>query len=69
MYNYFPYYRNNQRSLLIPFIGGALLGGLGGYALSRPNPVYYYPTYYPYQYYQYPYSTYSYPQNGNYYPY
>ena len=54
MNNYFPYYRYNQRSLLIPFLGGALLGGLGGYALSSPNPVYYYPTYYPNQYYQYP---------------
>ena len=69
MNNYFPYYRYNQRSLLIPFIGGVLIGGLGGYVLSKPNPTYYYPTYYPYQYYQYPYGTYSYPQNGNYNPY
>ena len=34
MFNYFPYYRNNQRSLLIPFLGGALIGGLVWVALA-----------------------------------
>ena len=57
-----PYCNNNQRGLLFPFIGGALIGGLGGYVLSKQNQNYY--PYYPYPYNPYPYG--SYPYNNGY---
>ena len=58
----------NQRGLLLPFVGGALLGGLGGYFIGNSQmnyPVYYTPYIAPYGTYQNPY-----PYQGNgYYPY
>lgn len=53
----------NDEQRLIPFIGGALIGGLGGAAIAsnRYQPMgYYYPTYYypTYPTYYYPYATY-----------
>ena len=53
---YFNPVTNEQR--LIPFLGGAIIGGIGGAAISNnqgygnyyqsyyPYPVYYYPSYY-----------------------
>lgn len=55
---------NQHRSLLIPFIGGAIIGGLVTpfFIKNNPQPVYYNP--YPqYNYYQ------GYPYPNNYYPY
>ena len=54
---------------LIPFIGGAVLGGIAGNAIARPNYGYAYPPYgygYPYQYYS-PYNGY-YSYGGGYLP-
>ena len=60
----YPYQQYNQRGLLLPFIGGAILGGLGGWVIANNNQ---YPMYYPY--YQ-PYYPYQYPYYSNgYYPY
>lgn len=50
--------QNDQR--IIPFLGGAILGGLGGAAIANNNQQYGY--YYPYQ------GAYYYPMNGYYYP-
>ena len=66
-YNY-PMNNFNQRGLLLPFVGGALLGGLGGYFIANSQPGY--PVYYPP--YPMPYGTYQNPipyQSNGYYPY
>lgn len=59
-------HRPQERSLLIPFIGGALIGGLISpfFIKNSSQPVYYNP--YP-QYNYYP--GYTYPYQNNYYPY
>ena len=62
---------SNKDERLIPFLGGALIGGLGGAAIAN-NQGYYSGGYYPYYYsqpvYYYPYNYYgyqTYPMNYN----
>lgn len=64
-----PVYIKTSEDRLIPFLGGAIIGGLGGAAIANNQGYYgggYYPYYqpvyyYPYSYYSYP--TYQYPYN------
>lgn len=59
--------RNDQR--LIPFLGGLVIGGVGG-AAAEGNKQYYNNSYYPPYYYNQPYyNNYPYQQYNNYYPY
>ena len=65
--NYIPsnaiYMTPNNESRIIPFLGGAIIGGLGGAAIANNNQ---YGGYYPQQV-SYPPQGYYYPMNGYYY--
>ena len=75
--NYIPsnaiYMNTQNEGRIIPFLGGAIIGGLGGAAIANNNQYGYYPqqVYYPPQGYYYPmngyyyYPNYGYPVNMN----
>lgn len=52
-------YRKNNDRFLIPFLGGALIGG-AAVGLTRPRPIYNVAPYQPYYGTPYPYGNYSY---------
>ena len=61
-----PIYQNQGNERLIPFLGGAIIGGIGGAAIANNQPYYNQGYYYPYYYaqpinygYYYPYGYYN----------